>query len=500
MKAAVADIGTSSSHLLIAEASERGFHVLDALKVRTALGECLNASGNLTAEGEERLASALTHFRELAQGAGVSEVRVYATSALREAPNGAEVAERMLQLTGMYPTIISGVREGELTYLGVAHSIELGPDNVLLDLGGGSLEFVRGDEYRSHDVLSLPLGSIRMTQQFVPDSQGTSEQIKALKKAVNESLRPYLARFKASEETQFVLSSGTAEAAAEAIRFLRGGGGGSINGVRFSVAELGELLDKIRKAKPAARAKIPGVDRRLTTIVAGLGVLHSALQALGAKGVTVSEGALREGMLIEELGRVQGFTNTLSARQRSVFSTAERYRVNLAHAQQVAELSRQLFDALERSGHVFPDDARSILTAAALLHECGQIVAQSSHHKHSAYLIRNAELKGYSPHEIELIAQIARYHRKSAPKSTHPDYMALLPADRKLVSELAAILRVADGLDRSHSGAARIVGLQHLKAGWAVEVAGATPLDLAGVQLKADLWVKEFGPLRMAAQ
>ncbi|MCD0171325.1 DUF4127 family protein [Deinococcus sp. 23YEL01] len=170
MRVAVADVGTNSSHLLIAEAAQGdagGFRVLDALKDRTRLGECLDGAGNLSPEGEDRLASALTRFRELASAAGVAEVHVYATSALREAPNGAEVAGRMLARTGVYPAIISGEREGELTYLGAAHAVELGEDNVLLDLGGGSLEFVRGDGQGPRDVLSLPLGGIRMTGAFI---------------------------------------------------------------------------------------------------------------------------------------------------------------------------------------------------------------------------------------------------------------------------------------------------------------------------------------------
>lgn len=497
MKAAVADIGTSSSHLLIAEGQNSSYRVLDALKIRTRLGDCLDAAGDLTPEGEERLASALIQFRELAQGVGVSELRVYATSALREAPNGQAVAEHMLERTGIYPTIISGDREGELTYLGVSQSLELGADNILLDLGGGSLEFVRGNAEQPHTVLSLPLGSIRMTRQFVPDGEGKPQQLKALRKAVEESLKPHLASFKATQDTRFFLSSGTAESAAQAISFLRGEDSERINGVRFSMDELGDLLEKIRKSKPQQRAKLPGVDRRLATIVAGLGVLHTALAALGATWVTVSEGALREGMLVEELRRMQAFTSALSPRQRSVLATAERYGVNLAHAQQVAELSRQLFDALRQAGRTFPDDARSLLTSAAVLHESGQLVAQSSHHKHSAYLIRHAGLRGYSPQEIEIIAQVARYHRKSTPKNTHAEYVALAAPERQLVTELAAILRVADGLDRSHSGSTKIEGPQRQGAGWTLRVSGATPLDLAGVALKADLWNKVFGLLNI---
>ncbi len=503
MRVAVADVGTNSSHLLIAEAQEGSYRVLDSLKDRTRLGDCLDDGGNLTPEGEDRLASALTHFRELARGAGVGDVRVYATSALREAPNGTEVAQRMLERTGIYPAIISGEREGELTYLGVAHSVELGPDNVLLDLGGGSLELVRGDQQQARDVLSLPLGSIRMTRQYVPGGVGHSHELQALRSAVEQQLTPYLPQFRGTargqEQTRFFLSSGTAEAAAEAIAAARGESTQSINGVRFTLADLQGLLQRVLRTKPALRPRIRGLEKRLDTIVAGLTVLCSALELLGASGLTVSEGALREGMLTEELSRFESFSSGLSPRQRSVLATAERYGVNLAHAQQVAELSRQLLDALTQHGEAFPDDARSLLTAAAALHESGQIVSQSGHHKHSAYLIRNSGLRGFSPRDIELIALTARYHRRSLPRAAHGDYMALAPAERHLLSRLAAILRVADGLDRAHTGNVRIEGLEKHKSGWTLHLSGTTPLDLAGVHSKADLWEKEFGPIGFRA-
>ncbi|RJF71201.1 Ppx/GppA family phosphatase [Deinococcus cavernae] len=497
MRVAVADVGTSSSHLLVAQTEgENGYRVLDALKDATRLGECLAPDGTLTAEGEDRLASALTRFRELALGAGAAEVRVYATSALREAPNGAAVAERMRERTGIYPTIISGEREGELTYLGAASSVDMGDDNVLLDLGGGSLEFVRGNATHPEAVQSLPLGSIRMTGAFVPDGVGKDAQIKALRQEVRRQLAPHQPTFQARPGTRFILSSGTAQAAAIAIAASRGQVG-SVNGTQFTLTELANLLGRVTGTKPAARHKFPGLERRLDTIVAGLTVLHAALDMLSAGVVTVSEGALREGMLLEELSRFSSFKSGLSARQRSVLATAERFGVNPVHGQQVAQLSRDLLGALQEAGEDFPEDARSLLTAAAALHETGLIVAQSSHHKHSAYLIRHAGLRGFSPREIELIAQIARYHRKSPPRPAHPEFMALLPADQRLVSRLAAILRVADGLDRSHSGNASVESLIRSKNGWALHVQGASPLDVTGLQKKADLWEKEFGALAL---
>ena len=495
MRVAVADVGTNSSHLLIAEALAGGeYRVLDALKDRTRLGECLGPGGELTPEGEDRLASALTRFRELAASAGAGEVRVYATSALREAPNGPEVAARVRERTGVYPAIISGEREGELTYRGAARAVELGPDNVLLDLGGGSLELVRGDAHTAGDVLSLPLGAIRMSLAFPEKGkQAGREVVREVTATVQRALAPHAERFQNRGQTQFVLSSGTAEALAAALSPRAG----SVNGSRLSVAALGDLISRLARLPRAERGALPGLERRGETILAGLSTLHAALTLLEAETFTVSEGALREGMLAEQLERASTYQAGLSTRQRSVLALAERFGVSSAHAEQVAGLSRALLTGLQAAGERLPQEARSVLTAAAALHEAGQIVSQSSHHKHSAYLIQHAGLRGFSPREVDLIAQVARYHRKSAPKASHPAYAALPEADRALLRRLAAILRVADGLDRAHAGNTELRALRRVKDGWELEVSGATPLDLAGVGEKADLWEKEYGPLRV---
>lgn len=498
MRIAVADVGTNSSHLLIAEVlrgSVGGFRVVDTLKDRTKLGECLDIQGNLTTEGEERLAGALKHFQELASFADVSEIRVYATSAMRDAPNGEQVAARMLKRTGIYPVTISGAREGELTYLGVAHSVEFASDNILLDLGGGSLEIVRGDEQQAFHAISLPLGSIRMTKAHLMSENDNG--LNHLKEAVQNTLLPYQDQFKVNSETKVVLSSGTVEAAAEAIASRRDKKytTDTVNGFNFSVAELADLLDHLSVSTPEEIAKIPGLERRAETIVAGVGVLVTVLNELGANEVSVSEGALREGMLVEELSRLEAFTASLSTRQRSVLSIAERYRVNLSHAQQVTGLSQQLLAELEQHGQVFSAGARSLLSAAATLHEAGKIVSQRGYHKHSEYLIKCSGLKGFSPQDIEMISLIARYHYKQLPKPSHHPYATLSPQHQKLVSQLAAILRVANSLDRTYAGQTRIAHLERHVVGWSLALKDATPLDLAGAREKSDLWEREFGPL-----
>ncbi len=535
MRVAVADVGTNSTHLLIAEARPGGFRVLDALKDRTRLGECLDDKGNITEEGYSRLAHSLRQFRELAASQGVQELRAYATSAMRGAPNGEAMAARLRTEVGVYPVIISGEREGQLTYLGAAGSVHFGPDNLLLDLGGGSLELARGGMGEAARVVSLPLGSVRMHAQFLSGTPASKPprkpDLNALKAHALRLLSAEIPPFRLEAGTRVFGSSGTFETLAAVILArtsparpsaargsLTGSGANSesagVNGLSFSTAALGDLLQDLSRMTTTRRAKVPGLDaKRADIIVAGAVVLHTALELLGAETVTVSAGALREGMLHEYLLEQQDWTSGLPSRQRSVLELAERFGANLAHARQVTLLSQNLYDRLQTLG-VLPggpteDDLaanpRSLLSAAATLHEIGLLVGQSSHHKHSAYLIRHAGLLGYDPAQIDLVAQVARYHRKSVPKPSHPEYAALNPADQKTLSQLAAVLRVADGLDRSHAQSVRILDLrrqsraeQHRgEPGLLLRVSGVHGLELGGVTQKGDLWEQMFGPLKI---
>jgi exopolyphosphatase/guanosine-5'-triphosphate,3'-diphosphate pyrophosphatase len=529
MRVAVADVGTNSTHLLIAEARPGGFRVLDALKDRTRLGECLDAHGNVTEEGYSRLAHSLRRFHELAASHGVQELRAYATSAMRGAPNGEALAARLRSEEGVYPVIISGEREGQLTYLGAAGSVQFGPDNLLLDLGGGSLELVRGGANEAAQVASLPLGSVRLHAQFLNSTPASKPprkaDLNALKAHVLRLLTAEIGPFRLEPGTRVFGSSGTFETLA-AVILARTAPAGTpvadntgINGLSFTTAALGDLLRDLSRMTTARRAKVPGLDaKRADIIVAGALVLHTALELLGAEVVTVSAGALREGMLREYLLEQQDWTRGLSARQRSVLELAERFGANLAHARQVTLLSQNLYDRLQTLG-VLPATShedtlaatpRSLLSAAATLHEIGLLIGQSSHHKHSAYLIRHAGLLGYDPAQIGLVAQIARYHRKSVPRPSHPEYAALAPADQKTLGQLAAVLRVADGLDRSHAQSVRILDLKRPEKsehgrgeqgkaarGLVLRVSGMHGLELGGVTQKGDLWEGLFGPLKI---
>ncbi len=520
MRVAVADVGTNSTHLLIAETRRDGFRVLDALKDRTRLGECLDSSGNISEEGFARLARSLGRFRELAASLGVQELRTYATSAMRGASNGEDMAQRLQAEVGVYPVIISGEREGELTYLGASGSVQFGPDNLLLDLGGGSLELVRGGPSRAEKVLSLPLGSVRLNRQFLGHTLESKapkgKDLRTLREYIRQMLAPQLEPYVLAQnnpDTQVFGSSGTFETLASVLAAKSGALEVGVNGLSFSVAALGELLEELSQMSTVRRSKVQGLDlKRADIIVAGAMVLHTTLELLGAKQFTVSVGALREGMLQEYLLEQQRWTQGLPARQRSVLGMAERFGANLAHARQVTLLCQNLYDRLQalellpnldskldsKLDSSDPEDTpRSLLSAAATLHDIGLLIEQSSHHKHSSYLIRNGGLLGFDPAQIDVVAQIARYHRKNTPKPSHLEFAALPAATQKRVTQLSAILRLADSLDRSHTQQAQIVDLCRQEKGLLLRVRGVHSLELEGIAQKGDLWQQVFGALEV---
>lgn len=515
MKVAVADVGTNSSHLLIASrintrsvpiSARYAFRAIDSHKSFTKLGECLDENGNINPEGQRRLAQALTEFAAMCQGEGISDLRVYATSALREAPNGQAVAKKMSEEVGIYPVIIDGQREGQLTYLGISSEIDLGADNLMLDLGGGSLEIARGNQSRALMVHSLPLGAIRVSESHILNDPPSADDIKVLKRKVKNDLQPIIKDYRVSPNTTVVLSSGTARAIGNLLAERRQMKSqikrGKAEGLTFNLSELNDLLIELAcySKTQLADSSNSTLMRRSSIIVGGITVLYAALTELGASEFMVSKSALREGMVVEEMSQYDTYSSQLSHRQYKVLQIAEHFGADIAHASNVASLAQHIFDQLSTKHKIdFPDNARSLLTAAATLHDIGLVVDRSGHHKHSAYLIRNVGYFGYDSQEREIIALIARYHRKNIPKIGHAEYNSLTSEQRQLVIKLTSIVRVADGLDRSHSGTSQLGILRRAKdkGSWILEVTQALDFDISRALEKANFWEQAFGKLQI---
>ncbi len=454
---AAIDVGTNSFHLVVAEVNSvtGGFKILNKQKEVVRLGSGSTDMKHLSDEAMQRGIVVLKRFRAIADVYN-ADIRAIATSAVREAANRKEFLRRVQNLTGIQIEITSGFEEARLIHLGVLQALAVFPKNILLiDIGGGSTEFLIGRRRKILFSNSLKIGAVRITERFFHSDRISRKAIDECRKYVSGFLTPCIREIKNRQFEFCIGTSGTITTLAKIIRLRYGKDSeSSLNGYIFTRTELLQIVEEILQAQTAKqRMEIKGMDAlRADIISAGAIILEQIVLALKIKTVTVSDYSLREGIIldsIEKLYRNQPTSHLQNIRRSSVLHLAETFHYEKNHANHVAMLSLQLFDytcALHRLGK----EEREYLEAAALLHEIGLFISHAQHHRHSYYLIRNSELLGFTENEKEIIANIARYHRKSHPKIKHEGYDILSNDDQHKVAVLSAILRIADGLDRSH--------------------------------------------------
>ena len=453
---AAIDIGTNSIHLLVARTTaEGGFETIAREKEMVRLGSGPGDMKRLDPDAIDRGVAALRRFRQVADISGAS-IRAVATSAVREAENRDEFVRRAREDAGIEVEVATGVEEARLIHLGVLQAVPVEGEQVLvIDIGGGSTEFVVGRGPEILEARSLKLGAIRLTSRFFGEEPLTSSQVKQCRAYVRAYLAP-VARDVLRHGFDVALgSSGTILSIAEMALARRGEAGRTmVSNASFTTKELSKVVATLVAAPTAKqRLKTPGLDsRRADIIVAGAILLEEAAKILGIEAMTVSDYALREGLLLDTLQRTSDSLHDrlTDIRSRSVRHLSELCPSELSHSERSAGLALELFDGT--SGlHGLEAEHREILQAAAMLANVGLVISHDRHHLHTYYVIRNAEhLRGFTEREVELIAQVARYHRKSAPKAKHEAYAALAPADQRVVQVLAGILRVAIALDRTH--------------------------------------------------
>ena len=322
---------------------------------------------------------------------------------------------------------------------------------LLVDIGGGSTELLIGQKGDTLAARSFKLGAVRLTDRFFPAGEATTKQVAACRQYVRGILSHFQREVDEHGFDVVVASSGTAEAVAHIAHALSGAEPlKTYNCFEFSTDDLHRVVEElVRHRTAAARARVPGLEAaRADIAVAGALILETVATTFGIERITFSEAALRDGVLVDTLER-GGLHHLRDVSRRSIRQLAERCDDDPGHSAHVAHLAVQLFDALQPL-HDLDGTAREYLEAGATLANVGLVVAHSKHHLHAYYVIRNSELAGLTDLEIEIIAQVARYHRKSEPKPSHPEFAALDADDQDLVRTLAAILRVAIGLDRSH--------------------------------------------------
>jgi len=509
VRIAALDLGSNSFHLLVADVHPDGtFEPLVGEKEMLRLGDVVSRHGALTELATDQVVATVRRFRMLAEAADAGEIVACATSAIRTASNGSAVVDRIEAETGVQVEVISGMREAELIFGAVRASVLIDPGPALcFDLGGGSVEITVGDASGLYDAASEKLGVGRLTADFVSTDPISKDDRRALRDHINAVLRPIAKRAAKYEPKMTIGSSGTFEDLARMIAARRDESVPvSLNQLRFTREEFEPLHKFLMSSKASERRKLDGLEaRRVELIPAGSLFLATIMELFDFEEMTVSEWALREGIVLDAIGHhdpADWSDDPRAIRRASVQGLARRCNWPEAHSRHVAKLALELFDQTVALHELDPID-RELLEYAALLHDIGEHISADAHHRHVVYLIENGQLRGFDPDEVRMLASIARWHRRGDPKESEETFGSLGESARHRVRRLVALLRVADGLDRSRSqtveNVAVHVGPSLVRA--RVAAAGDTELEVWGARRKRGLFERVFGrELEITAQ
>ncbi|MEX2553773.1 MAG: Ppx/GppA phosphatase family protein [Actinomycetota bacterium] len=500
---AAIDIGTNSFHLVVARVTgPTAFEVVAREKEMVRLGSGSGQLKHLDAEAVDRGITTLSRFRKIADVHG-ARVAAVATSAVRESDNRSEFLRRARDEAGVNVQVISGFEEARLIHLGVLQAVPVFEQKLFLcDVGGGSTELLIGCRGETLAVRSMKLGSIRLTEKFFDSKRVTPSAVESCRRYVRSNLASFGRDVRRLGFDVAVGSSGTLGAlCAMAAARRTDPPPRTFNNFTLARQDLAAVVKSLIKASTvSARAKLPGIDpSRADIILAGALIIEQLFEEFGIEEMTFSDYALREGVLLDAWQRRHGGSlhHLSDLRRRSVVHLAEIMDEDRSHSNHVARLALDLFDQTAQL-HELGDEAREYLEAAALLCNIGLFLSHAGHHLHSYYMIRNSEhLTGFTDREIELIAQIARYHRRGAPRSKHPEFAVLSKEDQNLVRCCAGFLRVAIGLDRNHSSRVAAVVATATPGELTIEVDTRPDADI-GLELfsaaqRSDLLAEAFG-------
>lgn len=478
------------------------FEIIDRAKEMVRLGRGTLTRGSLSAEAIEYGLRTLATFKRLAERQRAEPILAVATSAIREAANGGEFVLRAWEELGLHIDVITGAEEARLIFEATRHAVDFrGQCPLVVDIGGGSIEVIQATGARIQWQQSLKLGVARMAEQFLPSDPPKAGEVAALRAHLRRELAPLFARARRARPTMMVGTSGTLlNLTAMAAAARDGKVPALLHNRILRRRDLRELCRRLLAQNAAERAKIAGLDRRRADLIAAGAVLAEALMdGLGMREMRACEWALREGIIVDFLATHPGYVEEADwvpdIRRRSVLRMAARFEADERHARHVAALALELFDATAPI-HRLAAHARELLEYAALLHDVGLYLSHSKHHRHSHYIITHGKLRGFTPEEIQTIAAAARFHKGALPRNTSEELAEAAPEIRETAIRLAAILRVADSLDRTHH--AIVKHLRVRRGDGVVELVLETGGDDAGLALwaanrKCDLWQKCFG-------
>jgi len=450
---AAIDIGTNSIKLLVARVDDGGvLEILSREKSPVRLGSETLAKGRLSPEAIEAGVSAIGELRRSVEAQGAQLVRAVATCAVREAENSQEFLDAVRRRTGVEVDVVSGEEEARLIHLAARSEFPSRLDPIfVVDIGGGSTEFVVSDGARVLLTESLPLGAVRLAD-LVRDDPPSGRDRKAVKRAIRAAAKRAAEAVRKTGFKTCVGSAGTIQSLSLVHEAAIVGREPIPSGHRtLTRAGLKKVNRILRRTSQKEKLRVPGLDPRRRDIAAPGGMLLAwILKRTGADGIMVGERGLREGILLDHAarhGERRGADRDV--RSRSVDRLLRRSSAEVLHATHVARLALELFDQTHAL-HQLTSAEREWLQYGALLHDVGCSIGFSRHQRHSYYVITHGDLTGFSADEVEVIASLARYHKGKGPKGSHENWKRLDPYLRPVVEKLVALLRIADGLDRSH--------------------------------------------------
>jgi len=498
---AAIDIGSNSVRLLVAEALRGGvYRILDEEREPTRLGRSVSARGQLDDESMELTIAALRTFKQIAAGYQAMSLRTIATCAVREARNGPEFCRRVREQVGLEVEVISGDREARLAFSSVQNAFDLtGKNAIVADIGGGSTEVVFATGNLIESIFSTPLGAVRLTEQFGLGEGATPEAFQSGIARMEEEIS--LCLKKRTSRPLFaphflVGCGGTFTTLAELMMASKKEVDVPVAAYKVSHAEVRHLLDRLLKMPLRARRSMAGMTPdRADIILAGLSIVDALMKRFRVNTLIIHTRGVRDGLVREMIDDAVGMTvDDPAHRDAAIERLAAACSGELGHGRTVALLAGRIFDQLAAPLDLMAGD-KQLLECAARLQDVGYVINYDQHHKHSYHLIRNSRLPGIRAHDLELIANVARYHRGAHPKRKHENLARLSPEDQRRVQQMAAILRLAGGLDRSRSQQVRDVRVRLENNQVFVDVvADQEPLvDIWGAERRTDLFEKVFG-------
>ena len=460
-RVATIDIGTNSTHLLIAKIERKlnTFSIELAEKSTTRLGERDPQTGELTSLAMNRAFSTLKRFKDLSESYKVESLIIAATSAVREAPNGKIFIAEIKKKIGLDVELISGAEEARLIYLGVLSGMQFGnKPHLVLDIGGGSTELILADSSEARALTSTKIGAVRLQREFIKKDPISSQNELFLRSFIRGSMESAIdkvsKRIEAGEIPVLVATSGTAMAIGSLLSNKENHMQSKLQGYKITKNNLDIIVSQLIKMTPSERSQLSSLsERRSEIIVPGALILQTIMNMVDVNEIILSERALREGLVVDWMCRNNYLKDQLSfqgsIRERTVIHQAKRFGVNSKRSKSVSEFALAFYDQTKGILHNDNGEGRDLLWAAAKLHSCGKHINISAYHKHSWYLIKNGELLGYSQSEHLMVAAIARYHRKSFPKKRHESWQLLVDeSQRSLVADMSLLLRLSCSLDR----------------------------------------------------